>query len=127
KPNPFWALNHFTVPASSTVASVESGARPAAGGYADRRGAGGDAVLLSTLRTSVTCGPFCPGATRISSVSPACTAVMPLRSSPLAWRNASPEPSVSSTNPKPLSGLNHLTTARTGGPDGASKIGRAHV
>jgi len=33
---------------------------------------------------------------------------------------ASPDPSESSTNPKPLSGLNHLTTPWTGGPEGAS-------
>ena len=44
----------------------------------------------------------------------------PLRSSTLAWRKASPAPSDSSTNPKPRSGLNHLTTARTGGPEGVS-------
>ena len=43
---------------------------------------------------------------------------MPLRSRTLACRNASPEPSASSTNPNPRSGLNHLTTARTGGPGG---------
>src|ERR1700730_708011 len=55
KPKPFCALNHLTVPTSSTA--VSSDGRLAVG-KAERRGAAGAAVLLSTLRTSVTCGPF---------------------------------------------------------------------
>ena len=31
-------------------------------------------VLVSTFKTSVTCGPRCPAATRTSKVSPGCTA-----------------------------------------------------
>src|SRR6516165_1592483 len=48
---------------------------------------------------------------------------MPLWASTLPCRNASPDPSESSTKPNPLSGLNHLTTPLTGGPDGASNRG----
>ena len=47
---------------------------------ADRKfdcfGATGAAVLVSTLSTSVTCGPLCPGPTRTCRVSPDCTASM---------------------------------------------------
>jgi hypothetical protein len=69
----------------------------------------------------VTWGPLCPGPTRTSRVSPGCTVLMSLRASTLPWRKASPDPSDSSTKPNPFSGLNHLTTARTGGPEGVSK------
>ena len=44
-----------------------------------------------------------------------------LWASTLPCRKASPDPSESSTKPKPFSGLNHLTTPLTGGPEGASK------
>src|SRR5437660_12669178 len=44
----------------------------------DRRGGAGTAVLVSTLRTSVTCDPVWPGPTRTSRVSPGCTVLMPL-------------------------------------------------
>src|SRR5271156_1087359 len=122
KPNPLVALYHFTVPNSSTVALS------ATAGYAgrsDRARLGGscDAVLTSTLMISVTCGPFGPGPARTSSVAPDGTLPCPLRSTTLTCRNASPEPSASSTKPKPLSGLYHLTVARTGGPDGLSNCG----
>src|SRR6202048_5036992 len=48
---------------------------------------------------------------------------MPRRSSALAWRKASPDPSASWTNPYLLSGLNHLTLPETGGSDGSSICG----
>src|SRR5205807_2431514 len=47
----------------------------------------------------------------------------PVRPSTVACRNASPVPSDNSTKPKPFSDLNHLTTAVTGGPEGASNCG----
>src|SRR5258707_6994101 len=119
KPKPFVELYHLTVPFSDDVAS--SGARSA--GRNPVRGRGGAAVLVSTLSTSVTCGPRWPCATRTSRVSPGCTAVTPRRPSTDACRNASPDPSDSSTKPKPFSVLNHLTTAWTGGPEGSSKRG----
>src|SRR6516164_3334799 len=80
-------------------------------------------MLLSTLSTSVTCGPLWPGSARTSRVSPGSTVLMPLWASTLPWRKASPDPSESSTKPNPFSGLNHLTTPLTGGPDGASNRG----
>src|SRR6266446_2020750 len=86
------------------------------------RGVVGLAVLRSTLMISVTCGPLCPGPTRTSRVSPDCTELMPLLARTLPWRKASPDPSDCSTNPNPFSGLNHFTTARTGGPEGASNV-----
>jgi hypothetical protein len=113
-------LNHFTVPASSTAVSVD-GAFNVVDWKFDRPDAVGAAVLRSTLSTSVTCGPLCPGPTRTSRVSPSCTALIPPWVSTLPWRKASPDPSESSTNPKPLSGLNHLTTPLTDGPEGASE------
>src|SRR5205085_294500 len=85
-----------------------------------RRGRAAWPVLVSTLSTSVTCGPRCPGATRTSSVSPGLTEVAPMRPSTVACRKASPVPSASSTKPKPFSDLNHLTVAWTGGPEGCS-------
>src|SRR4029077_12639998 len=102
--------------------------RSAEGWYAGRSGLGRlggscDAVLASTLRISVTCGPFGPGPARTSSVAPGGTLPWPPRSTTLTCRNASPEPSASSTNPNPLSGLYHLTVARTGGPEGLSNCG----
>src|SRR5271167_865092 len=109
KPKPFSTSNHFTVPASSTDGPLDTAAWEP-----DRRGVAGTGVLLSTLRTSVTCGPLCPGPTRTSTVSPGCTALMPLPARTLPCRKASPDPSDSSTNPNPFSGLNHFTTARTG-------------
>src|SRR6516225_9663400 len=108
KPKPFSVSNHFTVPVSSADGPLEISA-----GELDRRGVAGSAVLLSTLRTSVTCGPLCPGPTRTSTVSPGCTALMPLPARTLPCRKASPDPSDSSTNPNPFSGLNHLTTDHT--------------
>ena len=80
------------------------------------------AVLLSRLRISVTCGPFGPGPARTSSVAPGGTLSWPPRSTTLTCRKASPDPSANWTKPKPLSGLYHLTTARTGGPEGASNL-----
>ena len=77
-------------------------------------------MLLWRLITSVTCGPLWPGPTRTSRVSPGCTVLMPLLASTLPWRKPSSDSSESSTNPNPFSGLNHLTTARTEGPDGTS-------
>ena len=59
---------------------------------------------------------------RTSSVAPGGTLSWPLRSTTLTCRKASPAPSGSCTNPNPLSGLYHLTTARTGGPEGASNL-----
>jgi hypothetical protein len=108
-----------TVPGSSTDGPLDTAA-----GIPDRRGSPGTAVLVSTLRTSVMCGPLCPGPTRTSTVSPGCTALMPLPARTLPCRKASPDPSDSSTNPKPFSGLNHFTTARIGGPEGASEAVR---
>src|SRR5207302_3913095 len=120
KPNPFIALYHVTVPDSSTAAWP-------AGGYtgcSGRARLGGSccAVLLSTLRISVTCGPLGPGPARTSSVAPSGTLSWPLRSTTLTCKKASPEPSASCTNPNPLSGLYHLTTPLTGGPEGASDL-----
>src|SRR6266436_4513741 len=119
KPKPFSTLNHFTVPVSSTK-MPEDDPFDVAGRGLDRRGGAGTAVLVSTLRTSVTCDPVWPGPTRTSRVSPGCTVLMPLCASTLPWRKASPDPSDNSTNPNPLSELNHLTTPRTRGPEGSS-------
>src|SRR5580693_10657434 len=121
KPNPFMALYHLTVPDSSTAA-CSAGAYT---GRSDRARLGSSccAVLLSTLRISVTCGPLGPGPARTSSVAPGGTLPWPLRSTTLTCRKASPEPSASSTKPKPLSGLYHLTVARTVGPEGLSNCG----
>jgi len=77
------ALVESADPGSLEHRGVDEGILAAAG-YVDRRAIAGTAVLLSTLRTSVTCGPFCPGATRTSSVSPGCTAAMPFRSRTVA-------------------------------------------
>src|SRR6266581_4805721 len=120
KPNPFMALYHLTVPDSLTAA--RSG-----GGYMGRSGSAplGDsccAVLLSTLRISLTCGPLGPGPARTSRVAPGGMLAWPLRSTTLTCRKASPDPSASCTKPNPLSGLYHLTTAWTGGPDGALNL-----
>jgi hypothetical protein len=120
KPNPFMALYHLTVPDSSTAAR-------SAGGYMGLSGRGrlgGSccAVLVSTLRISLTCGPFGPGPARTSSLTPGGMLPWPLRSTTLTCRKASPDPSASCTNPNPLSVLYHLTTAWTGGPKGASNL-----
>ena len=64
-------------------------------------------MLLSTLMTSVTCGPRCPRATRNSRVSPGCRVLTPIPASAVTWRKASPDPSESWTKPYPLLGLNH--------------------
>jgi hypothetical protein len=114
------ALYHLTVPDSSTAAR-------SAGGYMGRSGRarlGGSccAVPLSTLRISLTCGPLGPGPARTSSVAPGDMLPWPLRSTTLTCRNASPDPSASCTKPNPLSALYHLTTAWTGGPEGASNL-----
>jgi hypothetical protein len=63
-----------------------------------------------------------PGPARTSSVAPGGTLSWPLRSTTLTCRKASPDPSASCTNPNPLSGLYHLTTAWTGRPEGASNL-----
>src|ERR1700730_15186283 len=78
KPNPFMALYHLTVPDSSTAAR-------SACGYIGRSGRGRQggsccAVLLSTLRISLTWGPLGPGPARTSSVAPGGTLLWPLRS-----------------------------------------------
>jgi hypothetical protein len=78
---------------------------------------------MSTLKISVTCAPFAPLPARTSSFAPAGMLACPPRSTTLTCRNASPEPSASSTKPKPLSGLYHLTVAPMGGPDGLSNSG----
>jgi hypothetical protein len=70
------------------------------------------------MRISVTCDPLGPG-----PGTPGGTLPWPLRSATLTCRKASPEPSASSTKPKPLSALYHLTVARTGGPEGLSNCG----
>src|SRR3984893_384649 len=120
KPNPFMALYHLTVPDSSTAAR-------SACGYIGRSGRGrlgGSccAVLLSTLRISLTWGPLGPGPARTSSVAPGGTLLWPLRSTTLTCKKASPDPLASCTKPNPLSALYHLTTAWTGGPEGASNL-----
>src|SRR5262249_32958338 len=56
-----------------------------------------NAVLLSTLTTSVICCPFGPGPARTSSVAPGTTTLWPPRSTTLTCKNASPAPSASST------------------------------
>src|ERR1700681_3856939 len=127
KPNPLAALYHLTVPSSSTVVRSAAG-NAGRGEYADRSGLGrlggsGDVGLASTLRISVTCGPFEPGPARTSSVAPGGTLPWPLRSTTLTCRKASPAPSASSTKPNPLSGLYHLTTAWTAGLEGGSNLG----
>src|SRR4051794_26156110 len=132
KPKPFSALYHLTVPLSCEVTSrggrsPPDGRKPPPPTPAPIRGGRGGAtppVLGSTLSTSGIFGPRCPCATRTSSVSPGWTSVTPPRPSTVACRNASPEPSESSTNPKPFSGLNHLTTALPTGPEGSSNRGR---
>ena len=77
KPNPFIALYHLTVPDSSTAAWSVGGYT----GRSDRARLSGSccAVLMSTLRTSVTCGPLGPGPARTSSVAPCSTLSWPLR------------------------------------------------
>src|ERR1700746_2015388 len=121
EPNPLAALYHFTIPISCTLASV--GRRSDRDLKLFRRGPGGAAVLLSTLMTSVTCGPRCPGANRHSSVSPGCRLLTPMPASAVAWRNKSPLPSESSTKPYLLSGSYHFTLPQTGCPDGSSSCG----
>ena len=54
KPKPFIALYHLTVPLSWLLGSS---AGRSDGGRKPVRGRGGAAVLVSTLMTSVTCGP----------------------------------------------------------------------
>jgi hypothetical protein len=51
--------------------------------------------------------------------APGGTVLLPLRSTTLTWRKASP-PLGSWTKPKPFSGLYHFTVADTGGPGGAA-------
>src|SRR3981189_2561315 len=71
--------------------------------------------------------PFCPGAVRTSSVAPGGTVLLPLRSTTLTWRKASP-PVGSCTKPKPFSGLYHFTVAETGGrPEPLRNGGCSHA
>jgi hypothetical protein len=84
KLRPFATLNHFTVPVSSTTVS-EDGPSDISARKLDRRGAGA-AVLLSTLSTSVTCGPFVTWAdthfesfARLDSADPALTRQAPMK------------------------------------------------
>src|SRR5580692_4943318 len=123
KPNPLAALYHFTVPISWTLAS--EGCRSNGDLELFRGDLGGAAVLLSTLMTSVTCGPRCPRATRNSRVSPGCRVLTPMPASAVTWRKASPDPFESWTKPYPLLGLNHLTCARAARPDDPSNSGSA--
>src|SRR5258708_5639 len=123
KPNPLAALYHFTVPISRTLAS--KGCRSDGDLNLPRGDLGGAAVLLSTLMTSVTCGPRCPRTTCNSSVSPGCRVLTPMPASAVTWRKASPDPSESWTKPYPLFGLNHLTCPRTAKPDDPSNSGSA--
>ena len=120
KPKPF--ANHSTAPIASTLASKDcrSCESTLLRGRPD-----GAAVLLSTLMTSVTCGPRCPGATRNSSVSPGRRVLTPMPTSAVAWRKASPVPSESSTKPYLLRGLYHFTLPQTAGADGSSSCGSA--
>src|SRR4051794_24474381 len=69
---------------------------------------------MSTFRISVICNPFWPGAVRTSRLAPGGTVLLPLRSTTLTWRKASP-PVASSTKPKPFSGLypEHLSVYQT--------------
>src|SRR5262249_16047557 len=97
------ALYHLTVPISCTLAS--EGCRSRRDLKLFRSGVDGAAVLLSTLMTSVTCGPRCPGATRNSSVSPGRKVLMAMPARAGAWRKASPDPSERSTKPYLFSGL----------------------
>ena len=69
----------------------------------------------STSSTRVTCAPLAPAPTWTRNLAPAGTVSWPAACSALACRNASPAPPANSTNPYPLSALNHLTTASTGG------------
>src|SRR6516225_8392095 len=66
KPYPLSALNHFTVPVSSTDGPFDGVAWAL-----DRRDGIGVALPVLTLSTSVMCGPLWPGPTRTSRVSPA--------------------------------------------------------
>src|SRR5688572_6761877 len=76
-------------------------------------------LLASTATIAVTCRPFCPGPTCTLSLVPGSTASCPAACNTATCKNTSPEPSASSTKPKPLSALNHLTMASTDGPLGA--------
>ena len=69
----------------------------------------------STSSTRVTCAPLAPAPTWTRNLAPAGTVSWPAAWRALACRNASPAPPDNSTNPYPLSALNHLTTASTGG------------
>src|SRR5260370_24287524 len=122
KPNPLVTLYHLTVPISSTVGP--SGSRSASGRNPVRGGrATAPPVLVSTLITSVTCGPRCPWATRTSSVSPGLTSLNPPPPSTVPCTSASPGPSDNSTKPNTFSVSNHLTTALTADPARSSNRG----
>src|SRR6476660_8086293 len=111
KPNPFSMLYHLTEPRHSSVG-------PAPGRGEEGRGEGRpallitSAVLVSTSRTSATCGPFGPWLIRTFRRAPSGTVLWPVISNARAGRNAS-DPPTTVTNPKPLSALNHLTLAST--------------
>src|SRR4051812_40600683 len=104
-------LYHLTEPRHSSVG-------PAPGRGEEGRGEGRpallitSAVLVSTSRTSATCGPFGPWLIRTFKRAPSGTLVWPNASTARAGRNASAPPATT-TNPKPLSALNHLTVAST--------------
>ena len=121
KPKPLSLLNHLTVP--STVVAVDGSWRSRPDDARDEERIGrrsGAAVLASTARTAVICRPFWPTPTCTLSFAPGSTESRPAASKTAACRNASPEPSASSTKPNPFSGLNHLTIASSAGPLGAA-------
>src|SRR5215471_7675952 len=90
KPNPLAALYHFTVPISWTFAS--KGCRSDGDPKLRRdRLYGAAAVLLSTLMTSVTCGPRSRSVIRNASVSPERRVGVPMPASAVACKNASPD------------------------------------
>src|SRR5437773_2695251 len=101
------------VDGAGTVAS-----RGSAAGDTVAAAVGGCAVSLAAVAAAwLPSPPRCHDRGRAAGTLPC-----PLRSTTLACRKASPDPSASCTKPNPLSGLYHLTTAWTGGPAGASNL-----
>src|SRR5215469_7413674 len=132
KPKPFFGSYHLTWPSTSSAGPVgRSKERSRGGGLLPNRGPReGSAVLVSTAVISVIWGPFAPCPTRTVKVVPDSSAACPAASTILMCRNASPDPSVNSTNPNPFSPLNHFTLACRSGPVGtgreASRTGRSN-
>jgi len=119
KPKPFSVLNHLTVPSSSTDVS-EDGPLDVAPRNLDCRGVLSVAVLVSTLSTSVTCGPLCPGRTRTSEGFTGLHGAD--ATSTLSWMKPSPDPSESSTNPNPFSGIEPFDESVDWRAEGGSKV-----